>query len=228
MHLMGLSPFEFGEKVATNAITIRDTVVDGVWGALAYDAEGRPTTPTTVVRDGELVALLHDTATAVEFGQRPAGNAIPSLDYDHPPRIHARHLDVEAGETEHSDLLISSDIAVTRFGPAQYVDEVEKTGREGWMPASSLYATEIADHSPDPDQVGHLRLPIAEGTALNNREQLEPSGYAVEISPETLMSVTGLSKGRETVGYVCSKHKSSIPCAVSAPSLQLRSTVLRR
>jgi len=228
MHLMGLSPYEFGEEVAADAITIRDTVVDGAWGALAYDAEGRPTTPTTLVRDGKLVALLHDTATAVEFEQRPAGNAIPSLDYDHPPRIHARHLDIMAGESDFSDLLIGSEIVVNRFGPAQFEDEVEKTGREGWMPASSLYATEIADHSPDPDRVGHLQLPIAEGKSLSNREQVNLSDYAVEISPDTLKSVTALSKDRETTGYVCTKHKSSVPVSVSTPSLQLRSTIAHR
>src|SRR5699024_2498600 len=65
-HFMGLSPYDLGEQIAADELTIWDDVRPNSWAGLTYDAEGRPTIPTTLVRDGRLVSLLHDTASATD------------------------------------------------------------------------------------------------------------------------------------------------------------------
>src|SRR5699024_6925467 len=44
-HFMGLSPYDLGEQIAADELTIWDDVRPNSWAGLTYDAEGRPTIP---------------------------------------------------------------------------------------------------------------------------------------------------------------------------------------
>jgi TldD protein len=91
---MGLSPYAVGDEIGPPALRIDDTVRAGSWAARAYDAEVRPTTPVTLVADGTVRRLLHNTTAAADHETEPAGHSVPSLGFTEPPRIHARHLEV--------------------------------------------------------------------------------------------------------------------------------------
>ncbi len=228
-HLMGLSPFDLGEKIGPDALTIRDGVVADSWVALAYDAEGRPTTPTTLVRDGRLVDRLHDTATAIDAETWPAGNVVPSLGFESSPRIHARQLDVAAGSEELEELRDGAALVVDRFGAPVVEDEIEDTQRDGWMPASSLYAADMREHTESADP-GRLGFPVAEGWRLVDGEPsswIEGVRVRFAVDSDTLQAITALSATRETVTGECRKHGSTLPFAVTAPAVRLAATVVR-
>ncbi|MFQ5986563.1 MAG: TldD/PmbA family protein [Thermoplasmata archaeon] len=75
--LAGLSPFKdkLGEKVATEGVTIVDDGSADSLGARAFDGEGVPTRPNTVIDKGTLQTYLHNTSTAKLFETKTTGNA---------------------------------------------------------------------------------------------------------------------------------------------------------
>jgi len=85
---------KLGTRVAARAITIRDdpTIARGLYSA-ARDGEGAPARPVTVIRDGELVTLLHNAYTAgkagcANNGRGTMGGAVSATNFR--PRLGAR------------------------------------------------------------------------------------------------------------------------------------------
>ncbi|MBN1808950.1 MAG: TldD/PmbA family protein [Planctomycetes bacterium] len=65
-----------GQSVASDLVTVIDdpTLRDG-YGYHLYDAEGTPTRPTTIIRDGVLECYLHSIETALKMKEKPNGHA---------------------------------------------------------------------------------------------------------------------------------------------------------
>jgi TldD protein len=226
MGYMGLSPYEVGDAIGPSALEIEDTVHAGSWAALGYDFELRPTTPVKLVEDGRVARLLHNTTSAAEEETFPAGNAVPSLGFEQPPRIHARHLDVSPGTATREALEAEADVLVERFDEPWLRDEFERVQRAGVMPPSVLYAKDIDRKTTDRPECGFAELPIAEGYQLVGGE---PAGriedVALEYDPETLRQVSVIGSARETTTGVTDKHKSRLPWAVTAPGARLQATL---
>ena len=74
----GINPLrdKVGERIAVDALTIRDAPLnaDGLGYAL-FDDEGLPATTTTLVDDGTLRTLVHNSATATHFDVPNTRNA---------------------------------------------------------------------------------------------------------------------------------------------------------
>ena len=227
---MGSSPYDVGDEIGPTDLTIEDRTRAGSWAARAYDAEGRPTEPVTVVDRGRLTTRFHNTASAAEEDVVPHGHAVGSLALDKPPRVHARHLDVEPGRASIDDLRDGADVYVERFDPGQLTHVATRTKRESQMPPSVLYAKRVAESTPsefeDESERQGLRLPVAHGVTLDGGS---PAGAfengTIEFAPEDLLTLRGLSAVRETVTGTCTKHKSQLPVAATAPALRLRTTV---
>lgn len=65
-----------GQPLAVPFLTIRDNGLHPAHvGASAFDGEGTPTSPLTLVEQGVLTHLLHSEATARRFGVQPTGHA---------------------------------------------------------------------------------------------------------------------------------------------------------
>lgn len=223
----GLSPLSPGDQVTSADLTVEDTVHAGSWAALAFDGEGRPTSPTTVVEDGVVSSCLHTTATAIDEGAFPAGNAVPSLDPEKPPRIHARHLDVEPGAAE--DVSEGADLVVERLGQPSYVDELEGRQRAGWAPASELYTKDLDEMTTDREKVGEVRVPVREGWLLEDGDRVASvEGIELALSLGSWESLSAIGRHRETVTGVCEKHKSALPWAVTTPGLRLEAALRAR
>ncbi|MFB6148559.1 MAG: metallopeptidase TldD-related protein, partial [Halobacteriales archaeon] len=226
----GSSPFALGDKVGPASLQIEDTVRAGSWAACAYDTEGRPTQPMTVVDDGRLVNYFHNTASAAENDAIPHGHSIQSLALDHPPRIHARHLDVDPGTESLEQLRTDADIYIERFGTPRFRNEATQTKRESMMPPTVQYAKDIEEMTPsefddESDEQG-IRLPIKEGFALEYGAMdgvIEDAH--LEFAPDDLFSLSGLSVERETATGRCTKHNSQIPWATTAPGIRFETTL---
>jgi TldD protein len=219
---MGLSPYAVGDEIGPPALRIDDTVRAGSWAARAYDAEVRPTTPVTLVADGTVRRLLHNTTAAADHETEPAGHSVPSLGFTEPPRIHARHLEVAPGDADATTLRDGADVYVERFGTPWLRDEFERVQRAGVFPASVLYAKDIDEMTTDRPDRGTASFPIAEGYRLVDGT---PAGrletLALEYDPSVLASLSHIGVTRETVTGVCEKHKSRLPFAVTAPGVRL-------
>ncbi|KTG11558.1 Zn-dependent protease [Haloprofundus marisrubri] len=224
---MGLSPFDVGDELGSESLSVADTVKAGSWAARGYDAELRPTTPVQLVENGTVTRLLHNTATAAEADVFPAGNAVHSLGFGEAPRIHARHLEVDPGDTTSAALRDGADVLVERFDEPWLRDEFERVQRSGVMPASALYARDIERKVDDdrPDR-GCADLPVAEAYRLRDGERDgRIEGVSLAYDPATLRGVTAVGDARGTVTGVDGKHKSQIPYAVTAPGLRLQATL---
>ena len=219
---MGLSPYDVGDEIGPPGLRIDDTVRAGSWAARAYDAEVRPTTPVTLVANGTVRQLLHNTTSAADHEAEPAGHSVPSLGFTEPPRIHARHLEVAPGDADAATLREGASVYVERFGEPWLRDEFERVQRAGVFPASVLYAKDIDEMTTDRPDRGTASFPIAEGYRLVDGE---PAGrlenLAVEYDPSVLERVSRIGAARETTTGVCEKHKSRLPFAVTAPGLRL-------
>lgn len=75
--LAGLSPFKdkLGEKVAADGVTVIDDGSADSLGGRAFDDEGAPTRPNTLVDHGTLQTYLHNTSTAKLFKTETTANA---------------------------------------------------------------------------------------------------------------------------------------------------------
>ncbi|WP_233274770.1 metallopeptidase TldD-related protein [Haladaptatus cibarius] len=226
----GSSPFSVGDRIGPDNLTIEDAVCAGSWSGLAYDGEGRPTSPVTLVSDGIVRNQLHDMVSAIEEEATPAGSVVPSIGYERPPRIHSRHLDVAAGDASESSLLDGADLFVQSVEPPRIENEATRTKRASSMPPSVLYAKNIADATPQEfeneatDQ--RIAFPIRIGNAIadGEREGLKTDGTVV-ASLADVRSISDMGVERETVTGTCSKHRSMLPYAVTAPAIRFTACV---
>jgi TldD protein len=223
---MGLSPFSVGDEIGPPELDIEDTIHAGSWAALGYDAELRPTTPVNLVEDGVVTGLLHNTVSAAEEETYPRGNAVPSLGFEQPPRIHPRHVEVAPGEATRADLRAGADVLVERFDGPRLRDEFERVQRSGSMPASVLYAKHLERKTEERPDRGRAELPVAEGYLLEGGERAgRVAGVSLAFEPSTLHDVTEIGAARGTVTGVSEKHKSRLPYAVTAPGIRLEGTL---
>ncbi|OYR49660.1 Zn-dependent protease [Halorubrum sp. Ea1] len=223
---MGMSPYAVGDRIGPEDLDIEDGVRAGSWAARAYDTEVKPTTPTRLVSNGRIERRLHNTTTAAEEDAYPAGNSVPSLGFAEPPRIHARHLEVAAGEADAEALREGADVYVERFGEPWFRDEFERVQREGLFPPSALYARDIDRKSEDRPDCGSAEFPVAEAYRLEGGARAgRVDGLAVDYTPAVLETISRIGAVRETVTGVCEKHKSRLPFAVTAPGVRLDAPV---
>ena len=225
---MGFSPYSVGDQIGPDGLTIEDGVRAGSWASSAYDAELRPSTPTRLVRNGEIERFLHNTTTAAEVETYPAGNSVRSLGFDQPPRIHARHLAVESGEASDADIRRGAAVYVERFGQPWLLDEVERAQRTGFFPPSAGYAKNVAREAGERPERGTVELPLAEAYRLEDGTRAgRVENASLAYGPELFEGVSALGAAKATVTGVCNKHKSRLPYAVTAPGVRLEAELTR-
>lgn len=227
----GSSPLTVGDVIAPSLLDIDDVVKPGSWTAFAYDAEGRPATPTTLVSDGVVRNAMYDTVAAIEEEAFPAGNVVPSLGFEEPPRVHARHLDVAPGRASLDELREGADLYVEAVGEPVFANEATRTKRESMMPPVVLYAKDIredtpSDYADEADQQAlHVPVTLGNTTGGDGREGLV-TDVLLEVSLPDFQSLSALTSVRETVTGTCLKHHSTLPYAVTAPGARMTCRVL--
>lgn len=221
---LGSSPFDVGDQFGPEGLTIEDTARPGSWAARAYDTEGRPAHPTTLVDDGIVNGLMADTAGAVAEQRHPAGNMIPSIGWEEPPRIHARHLDVSAGDAAEARLREDAAVAIERVGVPEFVNEATKTKRASGMPPSTLYAKDISAQTPsdfdDEATNQRIRFPIREGYLLEDGDRAgRLTESFVVLGTDDIRATQAMSVNRDTNTGTHEKHTSTLPWAATAPAM---------
>ncbi|WP_264555094.1 metallopeptidase TldD-related protein [Halocatena marina] len=226
MKYFGSSPFAVGDRIGPRSLQIEDGVCAGSWTARAFDAEGRTTTPVTLVSEGIVRNHLHDTASAIEEETVPAGTVVPSLGYERPPRIHSRHLSVTAGDTSRTSLRTGAAVRIESVESARLLNDATETKRQSSMPPSVQYAKDIAETTPSEfsDEATNqtLAFPIQIGYTIDGAERAQPfTDGTVIVSLSDIQSISMLGSRRETVTGTCTKHRSTVPYAITAPAIRL-------
>ena len=224
----GAAPFERGERIAPEGISIHDTVQPGSWAAMAYDAEARPAHPVTLVNNGVVRSFLHNIETAIEEGVEPCGNVVFPTGFEHPPRIHARHLTVDPGTESNAELRDGAELWIDRLDRPVLKNEVTSAKRTTGTPPSTLYAHNARKHTPDKydECEQRLRFGVEEGYLLDGERRAERlDGVSIEFDVRDLMSITGIGDARTSVTGICNKHRSTLPFAVTAPGIRLETTI---
>jgi TldD protein len=225
MIFLGSSPVECGMRFGPDCLSIDDGIDPGSWAARAYDAEGRPTQATALVRDGIVTDVLTDASSALAEERPPMGAVIPAIGYEHPPRVHARHLNVAPGTTPYEELVTAADVSIERLNKGRFGNEATRTKRESGMPPSVAYAKDIARATPveyaDESASQTLEFPVelAYRSIGGTRERV--CNAVLEISLKDVARLTDLSSRRETTTGTCRKHGSTLPFAVTAPGVLL-------
>lgn len=222
----GSSTMEVGDTVTSDLITIDDTVEPGNWAAIAFDAEGKVTSPLRLVSDGVVKNRLHSTATALAEGEQPSGEFIFSTNPESPPRIHSRHLDIKSGATPEEEMLAGGDVYIESVGTPALTNEATETKQSSKMPPSALYAKDIAGQTPadysNEATEQSIQLPVTEGYTLENGEKTRlftNASLIVSLNDFKTISEVGIS--RSTVDGTHEKNNSRIPFSATSPALAL-------
>jgi len=82
---------KFGKKIASDVVTVYDDgTIEGAFGSFKYDDEGIPAQKTLLIKDGQIVGLMHNRETAYQFKTSPTGN-VRAEDFRHEPVIRMRN-----------------------------------------------------------------------------------------------------------------------------------------
>lgn len=164
---------KLGKKVASEKVTIYDDgTLDGAFGSFKYDAEGVPTQKTTLIKNGEIVGLMHNLETAHKFGTKPTGNA-RAEDFRYEPIIRMRNTYLASGDQSFEELL--EDI---KFG--YYIKDYRggQANLDGTFQVGVQEAYEIVD--------GELGRPVRNvsfsGNTLETLHKVDALGKDFELS----------------------------------------------
>jgi PmbA protein len=183
----GRSPFadRLGDELASTALVLADDGTDpGGIASAPFDAEGTPRRRTPLLRDGKLLAYLHDSYTARRGGARSTGNASRSS-YRSPPSVSPSNLMLEPGE-------LSLEQLVGETGDGVYVTEVAGL-HSGVNPVTGRYSVGAAGKAI---RGGELAEPLREFTiagdllgtlvavrAVGSESRWVPFGGSVRTAP---------------------------------------------
>jgi PmbA protein len=186
----GRSPFadRLGDQLASRALVLADDGTDPAGLVSApFDGEGTPRGRTPLIRDGKLLAYLHDSYTARRAGARSTGNASRSS-YRSPPSVRPSNLLLEAG-----DLILEKLFA--EAGDGVYVTEVAGL-HSGVNPVTGRYSVgatgrairggELAEPLREFTIAGDLLGTLAAVRAVGSETRWVPFGGSVRTAPMLL------------------------------------------
>lgn len=94
-----------GKKIGSEEVTIYDDgTLNGAFGSFKYDDEGIPAQKTILIKNGEIVGLMHNRETAQKFGTKPTGNA-RAEDFRYEPIVRMRNTYFARGDYSFEELL---------------------------------------------------------------------------------------------------------------------------
>jgi PmbA protein len=183
----GRSPFaeRLGDELASAALVLADDGTDpGGLSSAPFDGEGTPRGRTPLLRDGKLLAYLHDSYTARRGGARSTGNASRSS-YRSPPSVSPSNLILEPGE-------LSLEQLIAEAGDGVYVTEVAGL-HSGVNPVTGRYSVgatgrairggELAEPLREFTIAGDLISTLAAVRAVGSETRWVPFGGSVRTAP---------------------------------------------
>jgi PmbA protein len=183
----GRSPFadRLDDELASQALRLADDGTDpGGLASAPFDGEGTARGRTPLLRDGKLLAYLHDSYTARRGGATSTGNAARAS-YRSPPSVSTSNLMIEPGE-------LPLDALVERVGDGVYVTEVAGL-HSGVNPVTGRYSVgatgkairggALAEPLREFTIAGDLLSTLAAVQAVGSEVRWVPFGGSVHSAP---------------------------------------------
>ena len=182
----GRSPFaeRLGDELASKALVLVDDGTDpGGLASAPFDGEGTPRGSTPLLRDGKLLAYLHDTYTARRGDASSTGNASRGS-YRSAPSVSPSNLVIEPGELPFEQLLGEA-------GDGVYITDVAGL-HSGVNPVTGRYSVgasgrtirggELAEPLREFTIAGDLLGTLAAVRAVGSESRWVPFGGSVRSS----------------------------------------------
>ncbi len=188
-----------GERIASEGVTIVDEgSIPGRRGSLSFDDEGTKTQRTVLVKDGVLMAYLHDRLSARVLGAKPTGNGRRES-YAHIPMPRMTNTHMLGGTHTPEEIIAAtkSGLYAGNMGGGQ----VDIT--TGKFVFEVLLAWRIID--------GKITVPIKGATLIGSGEKVFRFVDMVGNDP-------ALDNG---IG-ACGKNGQSVPVGVGQPTVRIR------
>ncbi len=196
----GLSPFvgKMGEKIASDVVTAYDDGnVEGAWGRLSYDDEGRPTQKNLLIENGVLKGYLIDYRNSRKMKMDPTGSA-RRQSYKFSPTSRMNSTYIAAGKDKYEDI-----IKDTKYG---------------------LFAKKMGGGTVQP-ATGEFNFAVQEGYLIEDGKLTKPVRGAMLIGhgKDILFKIDRVADNLTFGQGMCGSLSGSIPTDVGQPTIRVQS-----
>lgn len=194
----GLSPFvgKLGEKVGSDVVTAYDDGdVDGAWGRLSYDDEGKKTQKNLLIENGVLKGYLIDYRRGMIMGMESTGSA-RRQSYKFPPTSRMNSTYIAPGKDKLEDI-----IKDTKYG---------------------LFAKKLGGGQVSP-ATGEFNFAVLEGYMIEDGKITKPVRGAMLIGhgKDILFKIDRVADDLTFGQGMCGSLSGSIPVDVGQPPLRV-------
>ncbi|MBN2299933.1 MAG: TldD/PmbA family protein [Acholeplasmataceae bacterium] len=196
----GLSPFvgKIGEKVGSDLVTAYDNGnVDGAWGKLNFDDEGKPTQKNLLIENGILKGYLIDYRNGKKMNMEPTGSA-RRQSYKFSPTSRMNSTYIAPGKDKFEDI-----IKDTKYG---------------------LFAKKLGGGTVVP-ATGEFNFTVQEGYMIEDGKLTRPVRGAMLIGhgEDVLFKIDKVADNLEFGQGMCGSISGSIPVDVGQPTIRVSS-----
>lgn len=195
----GLSPFvgKLGEKVGSDVVTAYDDGnVDGAWGRLSFDDEGKKTQKNLLIENGVLKGYLVDYRRGMIMGMDATGSA-RRQSYKFPPTSRMNSTYIAPGNDKLEDM-----IKETKHG---------------------LFAKKLGGGTVSP-ATGEFNFAVLEGYMIKDGVITKPVRGAMLIGhgKDVLFKIDRVGSNLELGQGMCGSISGSIPVDVGQPPIRVQ------
>jgi len=165
---------KLGTQVASSSLTVEDNgLIPGGLGSSAFDREGLPHSPLTIIEQGKLNAYMYNTYSALKEKRSSTGHASGST--SSVPDIGPTNFTIKQGKISKDNLIkdVKQGILVTRFSgfPSPVTGEFSGVVKGGWLIKN-----------------GKLTVPLCETLIQGNIYDLLPKISAISKERQKVMT----------------------------------------
>ncbi len=195
----GLSPFvgKLGEKIASDVVTAYDDGdVEGAWGRLSFDDEGRPTQKNLLIEKGTLKGYLIDYRNSRKMNMDPTGSG-RRQSYKFSPTSRMNSTYIAPGKDKYEDI-----IKDTKYG---------------------LFAKKMGGGTVQP-ATGEFNFAVQEGYLIEDGKLTKPVRGAMLIGhgKDILFKVDRVADNMTFGQGMCGSLSGSIPVDVGQPTIRVQ------
>ncbi|TVP84766.1 MAG: TldD/PmbA family protein [Acholeplasmataceae bacterium] len=196
----GLSPFvgKLGEKIGSDVVTAYDDGdIEGAWGRLSFDDEGRQTQKNLLIENGILKGYLIDYRNARKMKMEPTGSG-RRQSYKYSPTSRMNSTYIAAGDDRFEDI-----IKETSYG---------------------LFAKKMGGGTVNP-ATGEFNFAVQEGYMIEDGKLTRPVRGAMLIGhgKDVLFKIDRVADNLELGQGMCGSLSGNVPVDVGQPTIRVSS-----
>lgn len=192
---------KMGEMIASPVVNaVDDGGVQGAWGSITYDDEGRRTQRTQLIKDGVLTSFLVDKVGAMKTGYEPTGSG-RRQSYRFAPASRMRNTYIDSGNDSFEEMISSID--------------------------KGIFCKNLGGGSVDPG-TGEFNFAATESYLIIKGKIAQPVKGATLIGkgPEVLKQISMVGAEVKMSAGMCGSVSGAVPVTVGQPPLKIDSILV--